>query len=838
MLGLAWRMLRRDLRAGELTLLFAALVLAVASLVSVGFLADRVGRALEREATQLLGGDLLLRADQPWSEDWREAARARGLMVTDSILFNSMVGTAERTELAGAKVVAEGYPLRGVVKIAPGPNQPGQIAAGIPAPGEVWLDERLFAALSVKVGDQVALGERDFVVAAMITDETDRGSNFFSLLPRVIFNVGDLPATGLIGVGTRASWRLHVAGSADAVADFQRWATGRMGRGQALETLDNARPEVRAMLDQAQRFLRLAALLAVILAAVAVGLSARRFMARHLDGCAVMRCLGARQAQLLRLFLIEFLLLALAAALCGALLGAGLQAALAGVVDGLLRVPLPAPGPLPVLHGIVLAVVLLAGFALPPLLRLARVPTLRVLRREWLPVAAAGRWLSAEWLAWAAGAASLAGLIVWIAGDPGLGLRVAASFALALAGFALLAWGALGLLVRRDRRLVGSRLGAGGWAYGLAALRRRIGGSVVQATALGLGLCCLLLLTLVRADLLETWQRKAPADAPNRFMINIQPDQLAALRQDFAEAGLAEPQFWPMIRGRMVAINGEPIDPARYTDRRTRRLAEREFNLSHGAQLPEGNRLRAGRWHGEGTVGQWSVEAGLAETFGLKLGDRVRFEIGGQPVEATIGSIRQLDWDSMRVNFFFIASPGLLDAHPASLITSFYLPAEQAGFVTTLVQRHPNLTVIDVSAMLAQVQALLDKLVFVVQAVFGFALFAGLIVLQAALQATHDEREFEMAMLRTLGASRAQLRAALLAEFGVLGAVAGLLGGVGASLIGWGLAEQAFNLSYTPALMPVAVGALAGAGLVIAGGWFGVRHLLGQPPLASLRALG
>ncbi|ATE59741.1 ABC transporter permease [Thauera sinica] len=827
-LRLALRMMLRDLRAGELHLLGLAIVIAVASLASVGFLADRVGRALDREANQLLGGDLLLRADRPWPPSFADEARRRGLETATTVLFTSMASTAETAVLAGVKAVDAGYPLRGAVRIAPGPNQPDAIAGRAPGPGEVWLDERLFADLGVKAGERVGFGEVEFRVGGMVSFESDRGANFFSLLPRAIFNLSDLAATGLLVEGSRANWRLHVAGTPEAVAGFEQWARTRLGRGQAVETIENARPEVRASLDQAQRFLRLAALLAVILAAVAVGLSARRFMQRHLDGCAVLRCLGARQAQVLGIFIGEFLIFGLLAAVLGSAIGWAVQWGLAGGLREILATELPAPSLLPLAHGVAVGMVLLAGFVLPQLLRLGKVPTLRVLRREFSaaePVSGA---------AWAFGLAALLALVFWIAADVRLGLMVAGGFAAALGVFALAAWWVLGLAARLKGQ---GSLRGGGWRYGVASLGRRVGGSVVQAAALGLGMTALLLLTLIRSDLLDNWRRMAPPDAPNRFVINIQPDQREGVRQLFAAAGLPVPGIEPMIRGRMTAINGTPVAHGSYADERTRRLVEREFNLSYSAALPGGNTVIGGRWHGAARTPQFSVEKGLAETFGLKIGDVVSFDVAGRAVEAPITSVRTLDWDSMRVNFFFVASEGVLDGAPASLITSFHLPASDHDFVARLVHAFPNLSVIDITAVLAQVQGMTDRLIVIVQFVFGFAVLAGLMVLYAALQATHDEREYELAMLRTLGARNRQVRQALLAEFVVLGGVAGLLAGIGASAIGWALAHYVFKMAYVPGVLPLLAATVLGAGGVVAGGWLGTRGLLSRPPLASLRAL-
>ncbi|NMG31081.1 ABC transporter permease [Aromatoleum evansii] len=827
-LRLALRMMMRDLRAGELHLLGLAIVIAVACLTSVGFLADRVGRGLDREANQLLGGDLLLRADHPWDDSYRSEAGRLGLRHTGTVLFTSMVSTGTAAQLAGVKVVGAGYPLRGHIRIATEPTRGDAIADHIPARGEVWLDERLQAALGVAVGDRVGLGRLEFRVGATVTFESDRGANFFSLLPRAIFNVEDLAESGLLIQGSRATWRLHVAGEPDAVAAFERWAKARLGRGETLESIENARPEVRNALDQAQRFLRLAALLTVILAAVAIGISARRFMQRHLDACAVMRCLGARQTQVVSIVVGEFALFGLAAAALGALLGWAVQLGLARILVQIMNTPLPPPSFLPFAHGIAVGVVLLVGFVLPQLLRLGRVSTLRVLRREIVLVE--GRSASA----WAAGTLALLALVFWIAGDLRLGIQVAGGFVIALVLYAVAAAGCLHLL---GRMRGATSLGGNGWRYGIASLVRRTGASVIQIVALGVGMTTLLLLSIVRADLLDDWRALTPPDAPNRFVINIQPDQREALSAAFLARGLQDPDIRPMIRGRLESINGKSVRPEDYENERTRRLAEREFNLSYGSRLPDGNVVVGGRWHGTDTAAQFSVERGLAETFSLKVGDRVRFNVAGRLVEAPITSIRDLKWDSMRVNFFFIASPGLLEGDPASLITSFRLSPGDQGFPTDLVRQFPNLSVIDIDAVIAQMRAMTDKLIVIVESVFAFALLSGFLVLFSALQSTHDERDYELGMLRTLGARNAQLRRALVTEFVVLAGLACGLAGGGAATLGWILARYGFGMVYVPDLGPLMGAMLAGVFAVVTAGWLGTRNLLGRAPNESLRRL-
>lgn len=809
-LRLMFRMLARDLRAGELTVLFLALMLAVAALTSVGFLADRVQRAVEREAHQLLGGDLMLSADHPWSESFREAARRHGLRLAESVSLVSMVSSAGAQggiQLTEIKAVSEGFPLRGAMRIAPGLKLGDGATASVPAPGSVWPDARLAELLGVDRGAQLRVGDLAVGVAAIVTHEPDRGINPFALAPRLIINLADLSATGLIQPGSRLRWRLHVAGEAAEVEQFRQWASAHLGRGEKLEGLDNARPEVRNIIERAQRFLRLAALLTVVLAAVAVGMAARRYMQRHLDACAVMRCLGASERQILLIHGGEFVVLGLAATGAGALLGYLVQGLLHLLLGGLIASDLPAPGVLPWLHGLAVGLVLVVGFVAPPLLRLKSAPTVRVLRREWGGVEPLS---SASYLV---GIGCLAALMFWIAGELRLGSVVLGGFMVAIAVFAV-----AGQLLLVATAGVATRFASGGWRIGLAGLRRRGGASLVQMVALSLGLTTLLLLTLARTDLLAAWQAKMPPDAPNRFIINIQPEQRAELSAFFTRAGLPAPRIEPMVRGRLTAVNGQPVAPSDYADDRPRRLVEREFNLSSRDDLPEGNSLVAGHWHAAGGVMQFSVEKGLADALGLTLGDELNYVVAGQSFAGPITSLRKLDWDSMRVNFFVIAPAGTLDGLPTSYITSFHLPSERAALAGDLVRAFPNLTLIDVAAVMRQLQDTLDQVARAVQVVFLFALLAGLVVLYAAIQAGSGERSHELAVLRALGGRQAQVRQVLLAEFAVLGFLSGLLAGLAASAIGTALARWVFQLDYLPSASYVLIGIAAGlAGVSLAG---------------------
>ncbi|MDW8469140.1 MAG: FtsX-like permease family protein [Burkholderiales bacterium] len=835
----ALRMLARDWRAGELGVLAAALVVAVASVTSVAFFADRVSRALVRDAHQLLGADLVLVSDHPWSPAIAEEIPRRGLAAARAMSFVSMVSAGESSHLAGVKAVSENYPLRGRLRIAPAPGAPDAPAEGGPRRGTVWIEERLVSALEAPPGSRVRLGTATFEVAAVLTLEPERSANFFNIAPRLFMHIEDVASTGLVRTGSRVWYALYAAGPRAQVDAFEAWARQRLERGQRVENLENGRPEVRAAIERAERFLGLTALLAAILAGVAIALATRRFVERHLDGCAVMRCLGATQAQLLAFYGTEFALLGAIAAALGCALGAAAQAAIAAALVDMLRAQLPPPAALPAVQGFLTGFVLLLGFALPPLVQLKEVPALRVMRRE------AGPPKSGALAVYAAGLAALAGLLFWQAGDAKLGATVVLGFGAALGAFTAIAWGLLRLLASGG---LGRRLGAlaagherraaGALRFGLANLRRHARANAVQVASLALGLTVLLLLAFTRNDLVDAWRRSAPPDAPNRFVIGVQPDQLEAVQAHFAAHGIATPEFYPMVRGRLVAVNGRAVSEADFEGERARRLVEREFNLSYVERLPAHNVLAAGRWFAPANPGhprELSVEEGIAKTLGWRLGDELTFRVGADAFSARITSLRRLRWDSMKVNFFVIASPALLAEFPASYIAAFRVEAGNEKALDALVARFPNVTLVDVAAAVRQAQAVVDQVIAAVQVVFLFALGAGLLVLYSALVATEDERRREAALMRVCGASRAQVTGIQRVEFLAMGLLAGALATAGAAAIGQLLARRVFELDLPPNPWLLVAGPLAGLALLAFNAWISARKVLAAAPAATLR---
>lgn len=826
---LAWRFLRRDLASGEVRVLLAALALAVAAVTSVGFLTDRAERALALEANRLLGGDAVLRADTPLAPEWRERAAAPGLRWTETRAFPSMLRAGERLRLSEVRALGTGFPLRGAFRLAAADG--GDAAAtGVPEPGTAWLTRAGAQALDVRVGDTLKLGNSEFRLAALVTQEPDAALDYFNMAPRVFIALEDLEATGLVQEGSRVAYRLVVAGEAAAVEGFVAAARAALGRGQRLETVADARPEIRSALDRAGRFLGLAALIAVVLAAVAVALAARRHAARHLDGCAMLRCLGADQRTIASTYGLELLGLGLLGGVVGAALGLALQSLATGWLATRLGLALPAAGWRPMAEGLATALVVLAGFGLPPVLALRRVPTLRVLRRD------VGGGEARGWASGLVGISALVALVSWRAGSVSLAVTLLGGLAATLVALALLALALVAAL-----RAVRGRL-RGPWRYGLANVGRRAGSSVAQISALGLGLLAILLLTLVRTELLGEWQRTLPAGAPNRFLVNVQTDQVEAVRATLREQGVDRVQLVPMVRGRLVAVNAVPVDFEAYGDGRARRLAEREFNLSWAAELKDDNRVVAGRWWppaaaAAGAPGEVSVDEGLAETLGWKLGDRIAWDVAGQRFEAAITSLRRIEWESFQPNFFVLARPGALDGYAASWIGGIHV-AQGSRADRQLVERFPNLSVIDIEAVLNQVRATSDQVSTAVEAVFGFTLAAGLLVLLAAVVATRDERLLEGGVMRALGASRAQLRLGQLAEFGAIGLVAGLVAAIAASALSMVIAREVFDLTPRFDWRVPLLGAGLGVAAVVAFGLAATRRVVSAAPADTLRAFG
>jgi len=828
---LGWRTLWRDLRAGELRLLIVAVTLAVAALTAVGFFADRLQGGLARDARQLLGGDAVVSSDNPTPQAFIDRARALGLQATGTLGFPTM-GRANESQggaskLVALKVVDAGYPLRGSLRVAPAPETPGQTTRDIPARGEAWVDAPLLDALGLKMGDPLLLGDSALKIARIIVTEPDRGGGFMSFAPRVMINQADIQATALVQPASRLNYRFAVAGTDRQVRAFNQWADAEIKRadvrGVRLESLESGRPEMRQTLDRAEKFLNLVALLAALLSAVAVALAARGFAANHLDDCAMLRVLGQSQRTIAMSYAFEFALIGLFASALGVAIGYGVHYVFVMLLAGLVDAALPAASLWPVAFGMGMGLTLLFAFGLPPVLQLAQVPPLRVIRRD------VGGLKPASMAVLGVGVAGFAALLLAASSDLLLGVIAVGGFAVAVAVFAGLSWVAVKLLRKSVNEATAPR-----WlVLATRQISARPAYAVVQVSALAVGLLALILLVLLRTDLISSWRKATPPDAPNRFVINVMPEQGDAFLKNLRDAGVGKLDWYPMIRGRLVQVNGRDVTPDDYTDERAKRLVDREFNLSHAAVQPPHNEVVAGAWQAE-EAGAISVEDGIAKTLNLKMGDTLRFDIGGIATDAKITSLRKVDWGSMRANFFVMYPVSKLENVPITYMSAFRAP-DTRGFDNALVKAFPNITNVDMTATLNQVQGVLDKVIRAIEFLFGFTLAAGVVVLFAAVTATREERAREYAIMRAVGARASLLRQVQRAELAGVGLLAGFLASIVASVVGWGLARFAFEFEWTASPYVLLGGALAGAVLALAAGWWGLREVLNRPVMDTLR---
>jgi putative ABC transport system permease protein len=824
-LRFAFRNLWRDLKSGELSVLLLALTVAVLSLTAVGFFTSRISQGVRAQAAEVLAADLRLESPSPIPTRYLAEAQTLRLRSARIIEFPTAIFNGDVSQLAALNAVTDEYPLRGRMRITDAPYGVARTTDRVPKAGEVWVDARIIAQLKVALGGTLRIGAGSFRVTEVLDYRPDQGTGFVNLAPAALLNYADIGTTQLIQTGSRVTYCALFAGPPAAVNAMRAYLTSNKAPGERLREVDESSRQLNSAIDRASRFLNLASLASVLLAAVAVAMGARRYASRHIDTVALMKCMGASQAFVLSISLIELTLLAIAAVAMGALLGFFAQAGLAWLLRGLIRTELPPASLAPLPIALVTVMAMLIGFALPPLLQLKNTPPGRVLRKT--VTAPPLRFGVAYLLALAALFAILWSLVrdtelvvSVLAGVLGVGC------VLALAGFGL---------VRLTGRLRG---GVGvAWRYGLANVSRRGGGSVVQIVAFGLGLMMLLLLAVVRGDLLADWRRSLPADVPNNFLINIRPEERQTLEDFLKSRGLGTPQMYPMVRARMTQINAKPTESIKLKGEGGRGFLEREQNLTWAGTLMNDNQLVAGHWWTPADYGKplVSISSEYQETLGLDVGDKLTFDVAGETLTVEVASIRKIRWDSFRPNFFLVFPPGLLDGAAGTYMTSVYLTPAQRPALVDLVRQFPTISVFDVDAILKQIREIMDRASLAVQYVFLFTLAAGIVVLLAAVQSTRDERRYESAMLRTLGASRSTVLQGVAAEFSALGFLSGTLAAFGATGIGWVLARRLFSLQFSVDPWVWILGLVCGTALVGLSGTLATRRVVNTPPIVTLR---
>lgn len=822
--SLALRQLLRDARAGELRVLFFALLVAVAASTAIGYFGARLNGAMLLRATEFLGADLLLEGSSLARPEQVDSGRALGLDHARIVEFSSVIATDNGIQLSSIKAVDNAYPLRGQLKSAAAPygiEEPG----GGPKAGEAWVESRLLTALNLKIGDSIDVGTHPLRLARVLTYEPDRAGNFYSLTPRVLISLDDLQATGVVQPGSRVSYKELWRGPALALESYRQLIKPGLAPNQRLQDARDGNQQIGGALGKAERYLNMASLVAVLLSGVAVALSANRFAARRFDASALLRCLGLSRRETMLLFSVQLGLLGLLASVSGALLGWLAQLGLFYLLHDLLPSDVPPGGLLPAIAGIGTGLVALAGFALPPLAALGRVPPLRVLRRDLLPIP------SSTWMIYGAALFAL-GLIMWR-----LSLDLILTFALLGGGLvAALVLGGLLLLVLQSLRRLLARSSLP-WRLGLGQLLRHPLAAAGQSLAFGLILLSMALIALLRGELLDTWQNQLPKNAPNYFALNILPAEKQAFSERLVQLSAPSAPLYPVVPGRLVSINGEPVREIVSKDSSGDRAVQRDLSLTWATDLPAGNRITEGNWWSAqpaDAVPGVSVEAKVAQSLKLKLGDQLTFTVAGVNREARVTSLRSINWDNFQPNFFMIFQPGTLKDLPATYLTSFYLSPGHDQQVIELSRAFPAVTILQVEALLEQLRSILAQVTLAVEYVLLFVLAAGMAVLFSGLQATLDERIRQGALLRALGAERRLLVKARRIEFGLLGAVSGLLAALGSELVSLVLYRFAFDLPWHPhpwlLLLP-----LIGALLVGGAGVFGTRRALNASPLSVLR---
>jgi putative ABC transport system permease protein len=816
--------------SNELVWLFVALVVSVTALTSVSFLADRLHQSFIKNAHELIAADAIVRGDHPLNPIFEKQSAQLDLNIAHTTTFSTMMGIERDHQLVSLKAITENYPLRGKLILSNG-NQALRS-------GEVWLDEQMARNFHLQIGDVVTLGEKKFRIANFIQKEPDRGAAFMNFAPRVMILADDLSATNLLGIGSRAVYRLLISGLANdsdgqanaKVNQFTNWAEEYIKseniKGVTLENIENGQPLLRKTIDQANRFLSLVALLTGMIAAVGIALATRRYVKKQVITTAVYRCFGASGLQILTKHFLFFVQMMVLASILGITFGYLLQNLLIQMMQGLLDKQLPSPTIWPVISGVLVSFILLMGFALPPLLALTKVSPILVMRRESIGIA------FSNVLTTAFGVGSYVVLLLWIAHNPKLSAIVLGAFITACFVFSILSYflaKAFGLKIGTGlRNLPGVRFAA-----------QRIAGNPswisFQISALGIAMLAILLLMVIRFNVLESWQASIPAGANNRFIINVLPDQREEV-EDYLLKHLTKIDFdsYPMVRGRLVKINHRQIQDDDYEDANTKRLVEREFNLSYTTTIPVKNTIISGAWFTSSDPNQVSMEAGMMKSLHLHLGDSLTFDIAGELITVKISSVRKLDWNSMRVNFFAIMPVELLKNAPQSYVLAFHQDNNQR-IDMDIVDRFPNITAINIQESITQAQEILTQLIFAIQVLFLFTLIAGFVVLMISLISVQEQRMKEIAILKTLGADEQFLLRIWLVELLFCGGVAGLLSGLFASAAGWYLANFQFEIDMNFPYWIILIGVVLGILVNSLASIFLKQKTFGASPTALLK---
>lgn len=822
---LAVKFLLREWRSGELYILIAALIIAVAALSSISFYTDRVSRALDNQATELLGGNLVINSQTPISQQWLTQAKLSHLNNSEIIYFPTVVVAGQQLQLVDVKAVTNSYPLVGQLRASTNINQAGQVINTIPSSGTIWVDPRLLSLLSVTIGSQITIGVQPFTISHILTYEPDIQSNVFTIAPRVLINQADVAKTQVVQPGSRITYSLLLTGSDTDLQNYKKWLTPQLTPHQRLLGIKEGRPQLQNTLQRAENYMHLAVIICVVLAGVAIGVTSRRYAQRHAQTVALLRCMGLTQGQILSIYIWQFILLGILGSIIGCVIGYFAQLLLANIFVGWFNIQLPAIVWSSAFIAIITGLCVLLGFTLAPLIQLKSITPMRILSRELYPLP------TSSLLTYAGAIAVIGGFLLWHTSNWQFTLLLLYGIAFTVL---VLYWAGFSLL--RLTNLLAPSVGIT-WRYGITNLVRRSKSSIIQLIAFGLVIMTALLLIILRTNLIQTWQQQIPANAPNYFAINIAPEQVPAINQLLQQQHIISSGIYPMVRGRLITLNNKPIKQAVPSNEINNEALNRELNLSWTMQLPSDNHIVQGSWWSTNEINKplVSMEVNLANELGIKQGDLLGFQVGDQQFQAKVFSLRTLRWDSFHPNFYMIFPPGVINKLPATYITSFYLSPAQKTVLLSLVKQFPSVTIIDIAELLSQTRHIIASITQAIEYILGFTLLSGLAILYASLQVSLEERLHESALMRALGASRKQIRLILATEFISLGMLAGLLGAICASIIAWLIADRFLDITYTLNYIYWIYSLFAGALLIGIAGLWGARSVVRQSPLSVLR---
>ncbi|TNF95877.1 MAG: FtsX-like permease family protein [Gammaproteobacteria bacterium] len=821
------RLLYREISQVELRLMFAAVLLTVTAMATIGLFTDRVARTLTMQSNELLGADLIITSSRSIPGEWIDQAKQYGLKTAMTREFPSVVVSGNKTTLVEVKAVSSAYPLRGQLEIRRLKAAESSIFQGSPQSAHIWVDRRLLNVLELQPGADLQLGRQDFKISAVIEHEPDRGGNFFALAPRVMMGDSDLQATGLIGPGSRIKFRLLLAGSSETLERYRSWLKPRLGDHYRILSVRETRPEVKQSLERAEHFLSLSVIVALVLAGLAMWVASRSWLQKRLMHAAILRSIGLTRAQVLLLYFGQLLILVGTASVIAVALAWGLQSLLAIALNEYTRTPLVEPRTFAALVACLAGLLLVIAFTLPAYLRLAAASPMLVLRGQQSRFEASSPSIII-------GVLVLAVILFWQIGDFTLLTYIGAGLAVSMLLLVLLS----GLLVHIARHMVRLKLPTG-IRLGLKAIISHRRETILMMSTYGLSFMFIVLLTLVRGDLIDQWRAQLPTDTPNFFLINVQPNELVNVDQWLQKKGMRHIQFYPMVKGRLISINDRKVEESDYEGGRAKRLLQREFNLSWHTRLPEHNKLTSGQWWHESSSdgGQWSVETGIAETLNIRMGDQLTYDVAGQKISGKVTSLREVRWDSFKVNFFVIGKKSMIEALPSTYISSFYLPVNEHNLMSELVATFPSITVIDVNALMGRIRAVIDRVGIAAESAFIFTLLAAVLLMISMVISSRSLREYETVLLRSMGVTGRDLQVALRTEFVFIGLSAGVISVLSANGLAWLLSARLLEIPFQFNFQLAVVVVLAGVLLIAMTGWWLLRELNRQSPMVLLREL-